>query len=523
MRQAGWFRFLILFAATPLLAWLALPGQFSFWPLLFVCLVPFISAVTAARTPVSPFVYGLASGILFYLLQIYWIIPVLTEFGGLPWILALLALLLLVFYMSLYLALFGVGLAMLARGGGFWGYLVGAPALWVGLDWVRAWLFSGFPWMDLGYGLWQVPFFLQGADLVGHHGYTFTLILTNVVIALFLTRQFSVTQRYGGGMALVLLLCASIGYATLRWQEVNQQVMDAPSVEIGIVQGNIEQGQKWSESARERTVKKYIGLSRSLLETATPSLFVWPETALPFYPHRHPLSISLQELASESGSPIITGAPWYTAEQKSTTMLISYYNSALMITGSGLAENRYDKSHLVPFGEYVPLRKYLPFISPLVEAAGNFTPGVVGSPLVAGEIRAGILICFESIFPDIGRQWVKNGANVLVNLTNDAWYGKSSAPHQSWAMTIFRAVETRRSLVRAANTGISGVIDPLGRIREESGLFVDWAGVAEVPLLDTDSFFVRWGYLFGPLCAATGALAWLLGLIGARRKTGLVL
>jgi len=160
----------------------------------------------------------------------------------------------------------------------------------------------------------------------------------------------------------------------------------------------------------------------------------------------------------------------------------------------------------------------MPFISPLVEAVGDFTPGVIEQPLIAGDIRAGILICYESIFPDISRAWVMSGANVLVNLTNDAWYGKSSAPYQSWAMTVFRAVESRRSVVRSANTGISGVIDPLGRILNESELFVPWAQAVSVPLNMEKTLFVRGGYWFARGCAVAGILISLLLFAAAGRS-----
>ena len=171
------------------------------------------------------------------------------------------------------------------------------------------------------------------------------------------------------------------------------------------------------------------------------------------------------------------------------------------------------KSHLVPFGEYVPLKRFLPFLAPLVEAVGDFSRGTIDQPLVWQEVRAGVLICFESVFPELTRSWVMAGANMLVNLTNDAWYGKSSAPQHSLAMAVFRAVETRRSLVRSANTGISAFIAPTGTIDRQSELFVPWAATSPVVLCSELTFWARYGYWFAPVCLAIGLLGGLAAVL----------
>jgi apolipoprotein N-acyltransferase len=253
---------------------------------------------------------------------------------------------------------------------------------------------------------------------------------------------------------------------------------------------------------QQETLTNYIGQSRGLIEKNHPSLVVWPETALPFYPVAHPLLQPVRDLAAQGQISLLTGAPWYEQDGGSSDgqELRRYYNSALLFDASGQITDKYSKSHLVPFGEYVPLKKFLPFLAPVVEAVGDFSPGVIQHPLACQNARIGVLICFESIFPDIARKWVGVKANILVNLTNDAWYGRSSAPYHSLAMTVLRAVETRRSLVRAANTGFSGFIDPLGRVRMLSPLFEPWAASTEVVLMDEETWFVRWGYLFAPLC-----------------------
>ncbi len=516
VQKYGWLNGVLIF---PLMAWLALPGRFSVWPLLIVCLLPLFFWISEASSAGQAFLRGVLAGVVFYILQLYWIVSVLKTFGGLPWILATLSLFLLVIYMSIYLGIFSSCFYLLSRGGRFWLYLLAVPAVWVGLDWVRSWFISGFPWMDFGYGLWSVPGALQVADLFGHHILTFMIILINLVLSLFLCPRFSGFQRIGSVILVLLLLGTGLHYSKKRWTQVQGLIDGARVAEVGIVQGNIEQGKKWSPEERVKTVDSYLQQSDRLVVEKSPDLIVWPETALPFYPRGNELIRPVKAFLKKSGTTLLTGAPWYEVVDWEKRQF-EYFNGAFMLSPTDEPGSSYFKSHLVPYGEYVPLKKYMPFLAPLVEAAGDFTPGQVGSPLAAGKIKAGVLICYESIFPGIGRRWVENGANVLVNLTNDAWYGKSSAPYQSWAMTVLRSVETRRSLVRSANTGISGVIDPLGRIKGESELFVVWADTIEVPLMKERSLFVAGGFLFGPVCAAVGMLICIvaLGMDKWRRK-----
>jgi apolipoprotein N-acyltransferase len=288
-----------------------------------------------------------------------------------------------------------------------------------------------------------------------------------------------------------------------------------------VLQLNIPLEEKWSPDleVRQKVVFDYRDLTRLFVEASPHDLVIWPETALPFYPRNKELLQPVSDFLDDSGAEVLTGAPWYEVESGTASRRIHYFNSALLLSRGGAISGSYYKSHLVPYGEYVPLQKYLGFLAPLVEAAGDFTPGTVGEPLTSGMIRAGVLICYESIFGSIGRRWVENGANILINLTNDAWYGKSSAPFQSWAMSLFRSVETRRSLVRSANTGISGFIDPLGRIKEESELFVPWSKAAQMVLMDTKTVYVRAGYLFAPLCAALALVMVVLAGLGRRKNT----
>lgn len=496
-------------AASAALLWLGLPGGGGLWPLLPVALLPLLY-ILKYESASTRMLLGLAAGFLHFLLQIYWIVIVLGRYGGLAWYFSYPALVLLCLYMALYFSLFAVLGGALYRRCRTGTVLWLLPVLWVGLDWCRAVFFSGFPWMDLGYGLWQTPLLIQTADLFGHYFLTFLLLLCNCLVFLLLQKPPRNLVFLHLPLVLVCLLLVVV-YGHIRGSGLQARIGGAETMTIGVVQGNIDQSRKWSPDQQQRTVSIYLDRSADLLrQSAKPTLIVWPETALPFFPQRNPLIHSLQRLAVREKVAVLTGSPWFEAQRQGDG--VEYYNAAFVVDPQGEVGSRYFKSHLVPFGEYVPLKDLLFFLAPLAEAVGDFSPGRIEEPLQAGAADAGVLICFESIFPGIAREWTLVGANVLVNLTNDAWYGRTSAPQQSMAMTVFRAVETRRSLVRAANTGISGFVDPLGHVLKSSSIFVDWAASAEVPLLEPVSFHSRYGYLFGPLCALA-ALIMASGLL----------
>ena len=521
-RRGSWLLPALLSAG--LLA-LAMPGRVGWWPLLFVALVPLLLVTLSARPGRSALV-GFVCGLVTHLALLYWILIVLGRYGGLPLFLSLPGLVLLAAYMALYPAVFCALLSLLA--GRSWhrerpvASLVWlAPVLWVGLDWLRSVLFTGFPWMDLGYGLYAQPQLIQSADLGGHHLVTFGVVLCNSLLVGIVDRQrrdvrWNVRRERG----LLLLACATLvflfGYSAVRYRIAVQYGPRALQAQVAVVQGNVDQMVKWSPAFKTATVDTYLRLSREAIGEADVELVVWPETALPFYPQRDQLTSRLAAFTGAANTWLLTGAPLFTlTPQTDGSELVRHYNGAILLGPDGRIAASHAKQHLVPFGEYVPLRPYLPFLEPLVVSVGDFAAGTSDEPLALGPMRLGMLICYESIFPEIARQSVTRGANLLVNLTNDAWYGRSSAPHQSMAMAVFRAVENKRALVRAANTGISGFVDPVGRIAERSGLFVEAALVSRMPLLDGQTVFNRQGHLFGPACAV---LIPLFLLLGGRRR-----
>ena len=487
----------LLVLLTSALLLTASPGVIALPQLAWLALIPLFGGLHN-QPPRRAALLGLICGLAYYLPLLYWIVIVLATYGQVPVPIAVLALVFLALYMSCYLAGFAF---FCAKTGPRLPLLVFAPACWVALDLIRGLLFTGFPWLDLAYTQYNLPQIIQVADLAGHHGLTFLMVLANALIfilAASLIRRKAASSPALIGAAAVLLLMAS-GYSLWRMQTLPATLAQAEQMEVAAVQGNIPQDQKWQPAFQRETIDTYLRLSQEIFTARKPQLIVWPETALPFYPYEHPLFLRLHsELTRPYRTFLLTGAPH--REKTSADSPITYANSAFLLSPDGLVTGRYDKQHLVPFGEYIPLRWLLGFASPLVETLGAFSPGQTNTPLSCQNSRIGVLICFESIFPEISRQQAEAGANLLVTITNDAWFGKSSAPWQHLAMGVFRAVETRKTLVRAANTGISTFIDPIGRIQGASPLFTEYARSQPVALLNGLTCYVRWGYLFPWVC-----------------------
>jgi apolipoprotein N-acyltransferase len=515
-----------------ILLFLSFPGFTEFWPLAWIALAPMIFATRNCR-PSQAAIAGLTTGFIHHLTLLYWVTIVLTTYGHLSWWVSWPSLFLLSLYMSVYFALFTGILNWTYRQQKLPTLWLG-PFLWVALDVIRASLFTGFPWMDLAYSQTPVPLLLQTADITGHHGITFHIVLVNCLTvdlySLLSKKQqlSSQTKKIYTGTILtaVFIIISFMGYNFYRNNQQETFAAAADTMQVAVIQGNIDQDKKWIPELQAATIDTYDRLTgNSLADSSTirsKPLVIWPETALPFFQNSYLFTYLTEEIVQQKNIWLLTGSPVF--ERQGTTTAeenVRYYNSSLLISPTGTVAGRYDKQHLVPFGEYIPLRQVLPLPGPLVESIGDFSPGTTSHPLACQKARIGVLICFESIFPEIARQQVVNGANLLVNQTNDAWFGLSSAPAQHLSMAVLRAVETRRTLVRAANTGISAVIDHNGRIHSPSPLFEEAVLVAEVPLLSGQTIFVRFGYLFGYFCMliAIVVMAGLRYFISSAPKT----
>lgn len=504
---------LLLSLISGLLVFLSFP-KVDLGFLIWIALVPLLHAISEEEPPAA-FRMGLMAGLVYNTGLVYWIVFVVVRYGSLPLYAGISIMLLLVLYLSLYPALFGAGLAYFRKRG--MRMVLMAPPLWTCLEYLKAHLFSGFPWEDLAHSQHGHLSLIQIADITGTYGITFLIVLLNCILydcirALFLspgeTRRPSLSE-IAVGIGLLLLV---FGYGTYRIDSLKEAETGSDSLKIMIIQGNIDQSVKWTREFQAETLNIYKKLSVDASSDGA-SLIVWPETAMPFYFQDYDeRARDVVEVARKTGSWLLFGSPAYDRGGKKG---LSFYNSAYLLAPDGSISGRYDKIHLVPFGEYIPLRRVLFFVDKLVAGAGDFKPGGEIVPLLMDDNRIGTLICYEGIFPGISRQYRRKGAGLLVNITNDAWYGNTSAPYQHMTMAIFRAIENRAYLIRAANTGISAIVNPDGTIVSMMGLFERGVLEGTVRFTRYDTFYARYGDIFA--CFSIGFL--LIGsLVSLRRK-----
>ena len=426
-----------------------------------------------------------------YTTLLYWIAGVMDAYTSLPFVFCWVILLLLVAYLSLYPSLFAVLMAHLRARSRF--YFWSAPFLWAGLEYVRGFLLSGFPWENLGYSQYRWLHLIQISDIIGIYGLSALIMAVNVaffeiVQAIRRKRGFS----WKPAMSVAFIVVCVLAYGTWRMAEIDQLAQTSPKMAVALVQGNIDQSRKWVSSFQSETIRRYSRLTRMAMKSG-PDLIVWPETALPFYfLYQEPLTREVLNLVRACRVYFLLGSPSFRKDRGN----IEYYNSAYLLDPSGKVLGKYDKVHLVPYGEYIPLKRFFPFLGKVVESAGDFKPGTEGQFLSLNKERIGVLICFEAIFPELSRAMAQNGAQLLVNITNDAWFGRSSAPYQHLSMAVFRAVENRRAVARAANTGISAFIDPAGRIIDETALFKEAVRTRSLPMMAEKTFYCSHGDLF---------------------------
>ncbi|MCA9393813.1 MAG: apolipoprotein N-acyltransferase [Candidatus Omnitrophica bacterium] len=471
---------------TALLITMSFP-RLSLWPLAWIALIPFLRALDG-KTPAQGFRIGYCCGFLTFYGTLYWILWVTEWFS----VIAAIGVFTLYLYLSLYYAVFGWVYCRTERDEPLLRLFV-LPAVWVVLEWLRGWLFSGFDWISLGHSQWRNLLSIQIADVTGVAGISFLIVMTNVFLH---ERRFA--KRYVGyGLYVTLFamfMAAHLAYGIIRWTEP----LPEETWKVGIAQGNIEQDKKWQEFAWPMIMNNYHGLTEQLAASG-PDMIIWPETSFPgILGEDDELFAKVERLAFQVRTPLLVGAIEKRVED--------YYNTVFIVGPDQVVHQQYDKIHLVPFGEFLPGRRFLGPLADIVPIA-DFTPG--REPTVfryEGQPPFSVLICFEDTVSRVARPFVQRGARVLVNMTNDAWFKDTKAATLHMSTALFRAVENRRSLVRATNTGVSAAIDPRGRllryVKDEQGRTIEVRGAmtVEVPLSDRRTFYTKFGNVFVFLC-----------------------
>jgi apolipoprotein N-acyltransferase len=472
--------------------------------LAWFALVPLLLAIANLSVRES-FRIGFIAGLIHYLTLLYWVVPVMRIYGYLPLYLSIVILFLFAAVLALFPAVFCT--ALTAIGSTPLRFLVAIPLLWVALEYVRTFAFTGFPWELLGHSQYLRLHLIQIADLFGAYGVSFLILLSNT--ACFLAMMIITPKKWRdqrisklalacAAMVLAAGLLLTLIYGSWRIKANDRLAAASPTARIAVVQPNVDQAVKWDPVFQAAAVKTNNRLSLAA-KPENPDLIVWPESATPFYLFydKEPTQKVLEGI-QQSDTDFLIGSPSFARKEGN----IVYYNSAYLIRPKLKIISKYDKAHLVPYGEYVPFKRWFPFLGKVVAQVGDFQPGEPGKTMPWEKGAIGVQICYEIIFPGLSRAMVKNNAVLLINITNDAWFGTSGGPYQHFSMTVFRAIENRRALARAANTGISGFIDPVGRILISTPLLEEAVVTRTLPLISEKTFYTRFGDLFALACLA---------------------
>ena len=446
----------------------------------WIALVPLFIVAVATR-PRLAFAWGWLYGTVFFLVLLRWLNFTFHTFSAIPWPLTWGPTLLLAAWCGLYIAAVSGVTAWLARRRSPAWALATVPLLWVGGEWLRGHLLGGFPWGTLGYSQYQRLPVIQVAELGGVHAVSLVVVAVNAAI----TGGFVLSGRHAlAGLSTgAVLVGAVLGFGAWRLGEPTPP----GEMSLAIMQPSIEQPLKWDPEHAGIVWGIYQELTRQA-GAERPHLIVWPETASPTILRRdRELLASLSGMSRDMGVPLLVGSIDVLEGGPNR-----FTNTAFLVGEQGIV-GRYDKIHLVPFGEYVPLAGVIGFVRGWAEFIAELEPGSRAVVFPGPPAPFGVVICYEGIFPDLFREFVNNGARIMVNMTNDAWFGRTSGPAQHLAMYPFRAVEHRVAVVRAANTGVSAFIAPTGQIIRHLGLFNRGVITERVPLRQGRTLFTRLG------------------------------
>ncbi|MFH0839901.1 MAG: apolipoprotein N-acyltransferase [Candidatus Omnitrophota bacterium] len=466
----------------------------------WVSLVPLLFIVKKT-SPARAFFFSYITGALFFAGSLYWLTYV-TKLGY-P---------VLILYLSLFFGLFGLLSNVFFRKfeNSRLSFLlcVIIPALWVSVEFMRGWFFTGFPWGLLGYTQYKNPLLIQIADITGAYGVSFMIVMVNFILfsclSIFLKKE---KKRAFVLQAIIfcIILGLYIGYGAFSLKKIEADT----NLRLAVVQGSIEQFKKWDPAYRDYILDRYETLTKEAAEDGV-DLVVWPETAIPGFIDEDDIRIRLLKLMKEMDAPLFSGAVTYEGEEGKDY----FFNSAILFSPDGTIRRQYDKIHLVPFGEYIPFESEIPFFRNAInKEIGNYTKG---EEFTIFEItkenerpyKYAALICFEDIFPELARRFAKDGADFLINITNDAWFRESSEQFQHAQASVFRAVENRTSVIRAANNGLSCYISPKGIIKDSiydkntGNIYKEGSKTFNIKVEKNRSFYTSYGDIFICACFA---------------------
>ena len=450
------------------------------------------------------FLIGMLAGFVYFVGTLYWIAIVMATHGGLPTVGAYALMGGLAVHLSLFVGLFTWWLGRGVRRFGMAGVWL-APCLWVATEWLRAWLGWEFPWVLLGSSQATVVPVVQLASVTGVYGLSALIALVSTAAAVLALGQRSTHRR--GVIGVGALVVVVVAWGTWRVHQGALGTMGSP-IRVGLLQGNVPQDTKGNPAFANAIVDRYIGLSRQVIGSGA-QLVIWPEASIPFYFDLDPgAAAPIRRLAAEARVPFILGTDaWEPARDGQPQR---FYNTAVLVGTDGATRASYRKVRLVPFGEFVPFKKILFFVGPLVEAVSDFSPGREFTVLDVEGSRLSVAICYEAVYASVARAFVNGGSQLLTTITNDAWFDRSSAASQHFEQAALRAVEQGRYLVRAANTGFSGAVDPYGRLLSRTELFQTTAVTVDVRLLSGRTIYQSIGDVVAWLSlVVAAALVWM--------------
>jgi len=505
--------------AGPLPPWRSVFAWFGLVPLLWAIFS--VAGSDEPRPLRRTFLLSYICGVLWYVGNCYWIRDVMSQYGDMPFLAPTLLLIGYSLVLGAYFGLFGLAVAVVRRGSGSVPIaLVAAPVFWVALELAAARITS-VPWDQLGYSQVDNALVNQLAPWTGVYGISFLLVAVNAVIAGALSLEQTAQRRIYGIAGVVLAAGLSAGLLL-------KPPAPQPTATAVLIQPNLDvAGQSlWSAAgewdhhiadfarmAAERCGSFIAGMPQTGVPMTTPTcghivepdLMAWPESPAPFFEDDARFQKSVVAIAQVNKTPLVVGNIGMDLAPETGTF--REFNSALVVSADGTRVGRYDKIHLVPFGEYVPFSKLLFFAKKLTGKVSRFDRGDQRKVFRLGGHRYGVFICYESVFADEVREFSELGAEVLVNISDDGWYGDTSAPWQHLNMARMRAIENRRWILRDTNNGVTASIDPYGRVRQSIPRHAQEALVAGYGFRDDITFYSAHGDVFAWLCALSAAVA----------------